>query len=74
VVEEISYSYLYDGGLLDKHTHKFDVKKNKYIPKDSLNFKYTYKYAFDETGNWLKKAKFEKGAPKYILEREIKYY
>jgi hypothetical protein len=40
----------------------------------SLNSKCTYKYDYDDTGNWITQTEFEMDIPKTITEREIEYY
>jgi hypothetical protein len=68
------------GKLYRKTSYKYDVKGNeieysKYAPFSSpINEKETYKYEFDAMGNWIKKWTIIKGKPKYVEEREIKYY
>ena len=44
---------------------KVDLKKTKWE---------TFKYEFDSHGNWIKQIRYVYGTPKYLVEREIKYY
>jgi hypothetical protein len=50
-----------------------ETEWNSYKPDGSLDVKETYKYDYDETGNWIKETKFRNGNPEIIIEREIKY-
>ena len=62
-------------------TEKYDDKGNK-IEKNSYNadgkllehLLETYKYEFDEKGNWTKKISFKNQIPENIEERKYEYY
>ena len=75
-IEENSYFI----GLLDrKYTMKYDAKGNliegnSYEADGSLDYKYTFKYEFDEKGNWIKIISFRNQIPESIEEREFEYY
>ena len=75
-IEENSYFI----GLLDrKYTMKYDAKGNliegnSYEADGSLDYKYTFKYEFDEKGNWIKRITFKNQIPESIEEREFEYY
>lgn len=34
----------------------------------------TYRYLFDEAGNWVERIEFQNNIPKYIIDRKIDYY
>lgn len=63
-----------DNKLVAKNNYKYDEEDNY----NELNFgdsvMYTYKYNYDEKGNWIKKIVFENDNPSGILLREIEYF
>lgn len=75
-IEDISYTP--DGEVEIRYTYKYDEKGNVieqtcyYL--GNIDEKKTYSYIYDEKGNWVTKTKFEKGKPKYIIERSYSYY
>jgi len=86
IVEEKSY---YSAGYLSsKDTWKYDdkgnlIEKNRRYRSDDSNkstdewvydTKLTYKYEYDNQGNWVKKIGYRDTIPSYIIEREIEYY
>jgi hypothetical protein len=54
-------------------TYKYDDKNNVIEYEVPAN-KWTYKYYFDENGNWIKRIQFNDGEPDEIKERIIVYY
>jgi hypothetical protein len=54
-------------------TYKYDDKNNVIEYEVPAN-KWTYKYYFDENGNWIKSIQFNDGEPDEIKERIIVYY
>jgi hypothetical protein len=68
-----------DGNIEKKYTYKYEdmgnaIEENCYTSDGILLSKYTYKYEYDNQENWNKQIRFEDDKPKYIIEREIKYY
>lgn len=69
----------FNGKLIRRFTYRFDKLGNtiKFSAEDSTERFYieeTYQYQYDKKRNWIKKIIFEKEIPKFIEEREIKYY
>jgi hypothetical protein len=70
----------YNPDLCNKVTYNYDDKGNQiercdYALENSLYYdKKTYKYDYDNTGNWIKKTYFKNGIPQTITVREIVYY
>lgn len=68
----------YDGNI--NHIEGIMKYENGNIIEDSefvngnLRQRITYTYEFDKIGNWVKQTKFENTFPKYVIEREIKYF
>lgn len=60
-------------GYTQKSTYKYDDKNNVIEYEVPAN-KWTYKYYFDENGNWIKRIQFNDGEPDEIEERIIVYY
>ena len=78
VIESISYNAI-NGSVNSKTTYKYDEKGNeiavnRYNADGTMNYKYTYKYEFDTTGNWIKKTIINDDKPKELTERVIEYY
>ena len=68
-----------DGTLYSRTLLKYDDKSNVvvksvYSADGSLRYKNTYKYDYDDKGNWVKKIDFDIDIPQYITIREIEYY
>lgn len=64
-----------------KSTFKYDemrnlIEENFYrgLKLDKLVEKVSYKYDYDNKGNWIMKIKFFDGKPKYYIERVYEYY
>ena len=75
-IERISYE---DGSLFAKTTYKYDtngnkIENNRYIFDVNLDEKFTYKYNYDQIGNWTKRTEYKNGIAKTITERKIVYY
>ncbi len=66
LTSEWDYKYYGDRNVQEIRISDFD--KNE---KDTLRCKYDN---YDKTGNWLKKAMFEKDKCFFLIEREIEYY
>ena len=71
--------YNSDSSLYMKWTYEYNdrgnmIEKNWYKSDGNLFSKTTYKHEYDKKNNWIKRIEFEKEIPKYILEREIKYF
>lgn len=62
--------YKSDGSLGNKSIKKYDDKGNMIKWDEDI----TYKYNFDEAGNWIKQIEFKNSIPQTIREREIIYY
>lgn len=58
-----------DGRLSYKHIYKYDDNGN-IIEHNSVSWKYNY----DQQGNWTKRIYFENNVPKQITFHEIEYY
>lgn len=61
-----------------KTTFKYDnlqnpIEKIKYDSDGKIETKSTYKYEYDEIGNWIKRIDFIDDTPSFILTREITY-
>jgi hypothetical protein len=44
------------------------------VSKDNKEFKFTYEYEYDSTGNWTKQTRFYNGEIENIVMRNIEYY
>nr|MBP6721583.1 RHS repeat protein [Bacteroidia bacterium] len=64
--ESGKYTYEYDNGNM--------VSECDYGPNGILELKRTFKYEFDEKGNWIRKTIFINQIPSFIVERELEYY
>ena len=65
------------GKLFRKSSYIFDEKSNEIARTDyslngSANYEYTFKYVFDNEGNWIKR--IQSGYSTEITEREIVYF
>lgn len=75
-----SNEYYSDGSPRHTYTHKYDDKgkkiESKYNSSDDRyrDYRYSYKYEFDEMENWIKRIEFDGEVPISILEREYEYY
>ncbi|MCW3072768.1 MAG: hypothetical protein JWO44_2658 [Bacteroidetes bacterium] len=67
-----------DGSPIYKYNYKYDDKGNKTEMMNTvegiLRNTFTYRYEFDQTGNWIKEFDSEKGKVLFVVEREIAYY
>jgi hypothetical protein len=50
------------------------IEDNYYNSDGSLSSKYTFKYKFDKTGNWIERVKTENDKPTLLTERVVEYY
>ncbi len=71
--------YNADGSLRFKNIYQYDDRGNKfrqdcYKSDGSLRYKNTWKYQYDNQGNWVRKIEYQDGNPEFILEQEIEYY
>jgi len=82
---EGKYTFDENGNVISSEFHRDNklISKNTYMCDESNNFQklcigdsviYTFKYNFDEKGNWIKKIVFENDNPSGILLREIEYF
>jgi uncharacterized protein YkuJ len=75
------------GELMDATTRKYDLNNNvieeeTHARKNSLlavatgktSYVNSYKYTYDERGNWVKVVSYEDGKPEDITERTIEYF
>jgi hypothetical protein len=70
---------IYDKEILLRQTYKYDnngneIEKNLYDPRNNRHTMETFKYEFDKMGNWIKRIDFKNDTPKFLIEREIKYF
>jgi len=78
LIEMKEYEYVFK--TLCKTTYEYDrhgnLKKEIYYnSKGKLEDEFTYEYLrFDNKGNWTKRILYINGIPRFIIEREIKYY
>ncbi len=68
------------GNLESKEAHKYNAKgdvieTSEYGDENILKEVFTYKYKYDQEGNWVERIKLDKkDEPSEITEREITYY
>ena len=77
IIESINYNQ--KGLVISKSTWIIDGKRNTieymlFNSEGGIDSKRTYKYNYDETGNWIKRTVFEKDILRDIIVREIEYY
>jgi hypothetical protein len=78
-IEEMCFNY--EGVLISTTIFNYDSKGNKieqnikeFYEGLESNFTITYKYDFDQQGNWIYQTIFYNGKPAYFKEREIEYF
>lgn len=76
---QLEQRYTKEKKLWEKTVHKYnnDGNEKKSISvnlEDNINSTCTYKYEYDEKGNWIQKIFFYKSKVSTIHEREISYY
>lgn len=83
LVEKEEYTFSHGKELIANTVKYFDEKGNlveeviydiDHEPAKVIEKKFTYEYELDHRGNWIKQIKYEKGIPKYIVERSFVYY
>ena len=76
-VEEYMYNPMNE--LIAKWKSKYNeddilVEEQYYYSDGSVADKETYTYEFDKKGNWVQQIIVANGTPKYVVQRDIKYY
>ena len=66
------------GNLYSKILTEYDIQGNeieyKIIHNGKLEYVTTFKYVYDENGNWIEQIEFKDNKPQRITEREYVYY
>lgn len=74
----LEYDSYWEGQLKSKSYYQYDelgntLTSHKYDPSGNLISEYSYKYEFDQQGNWTNRVEISSGYPIKILERKIEY-
>ena len=75
-----NYFYFYEDHKIRRtSTTEFDAKGNEikeifYNSDGTLDYMYTYKYVYDNNGNWINKTDFLNNNIQTLIERQIIYY
>lgn len=58
-----------NGNVIERNEYTFQGGFISYLSRSN-----TYKYKFDDRGNWIERIQSENGVPQYITERNYEYY
>lgn len=73
------YMYNSEGNQIARWVSRYNsdglkIEEDYFNALDSLVAHETYKYEFDEKGNWVRQYIFDNGEPTYIIDRRLTYF
>ena len=76
LISKISTNTIEEGSVDSGYNYSYNENEDKteYWFDSSSDSKTTYEYKYDSNNNWVKRIQFDSGFPKFIIEREIKYF
>ncbi|HPJ91016.1 MAG TPA: hypothetical protein PK662_03680, partial [Bacteroidales bacterium] len=75
LIEKYLYNSKYNPNAVNPN-YEDEKSENRYIweNQDKLEVTWSYKYDYDEKGNWITKICFKNQIPMFMLERTYSYY